>query len=150
MMTDWDLRLTKWSSDTDQVAIKSIREQVFILEQNVPVELEWDELDAQCIHCLVFDQHGKPIATARILNENALAHIGRMAVLKSYRRQGIGTCMLNKLLEQARLNAVKTVILNAQTTAIVFYERAGFVVVGDEFDDAGIPHYKMTLQIGGC
>lgn len=150
MMTDWDITLTQWSTHADQVAMKSIREQVFILEQNVPVELEWDDLDAQCIHCLVFNADKTPIATARIHNENTLAHIGRMAVLKPYRQQGVATSMLSSLLEQARLNGVKTVVLNAQTTAIGFYQRAGFVAVGDEFDDAGIPHYKMTLKIGGC
>jgi len=146
--TDWQIILTNWSKLDDQNAIKTIREHVFIIEQNVPVELEWDELDAQCMHCLVSTSDGKPIATARLFNHKTDAHIGRMAVLKPYRKQGIGTSMLTTLVEQARINNVKTISLNAQTTAVTFYKQIGFVSEGDEFDDAGIPHFKMTLQLG--
>ena len=148
MITNWQVKLTNWSTISDQEAMKSIRKKVFVIEQAVPEELEWDELDADCLHCLISTEQGKPIATARIQCDTAQAHIGRMAVLKPYRQQGVGTLMLRTLLEQAQLNGVKQVAINAQTTAIAFYERLGFMPVGNEFDDAGIPHYKMTLQLG--
>jgi len=148
MPTDWQVRLADWSTISDQKAIKSIREEVFVIEQSVPVELEWDELDAQCLHCLVAADNGKPIATARLYQDKKQAQIGRMAVLMAYRHQGVGTLMLNALLEQAQQNGVKEVSINAQTTAIAFYQRLGFIQFGDEFDDAGIPHYKMTLKLG--
>jgi len=148
MATSWQVKLTNWSTINDQEAIRLIREKVFIEEQAVPVELEWDELDADCLHCLVSIEDGKPVATARLHNNKSVTHIGRMAVLKPYRQQGVGTLMLETLLEQAQLNGVKEVAINAQTTAITFYQRLGFMSVGDEFDDAGIPHYKMTLKLG--
>ncbi len=148
MPTKWHIRLTKWSKLNDQEAIKSIREQVFINEQNVPVELEWDNLDEQCLHCLVSDADGISVATARLLQDKKHAHIGRMAVLKPYRQQGIGSMMLTTLLEQAKKIGVIKIDINAQTSAMSFYQRAGFIAVGDKFDDAGIPHYKMTLQLG--
>ena len=148
MPTNWQVRLADWSTISDQKAIKSIREEVFIIEQSVPVELEWDELDAQCLHCLVVAEDEKPVATARLYQDKTQGQIGRMAVLMAYRHQGIGTLMLNALLEQAQQNGVKEVFINAQTTAIAFYQRLGFIQLGDEFDDAGIPHYKMTLKLG--
>ncbi len=148
MPTDWQVSLTNWSKLNDQTSIKAIREKVFIIEQSVPIELEWDELDEQCIHCLTKDKKGTAVATARIHVNESVGHIGRMAVLKPYRRQGIGTLMLNKLLEHAQNNAVKEIHINAQTVAMPFYIRIGFMAVGEQFDDAGIPHYQMRLKIG--
>jgi len=147
MTTSWHSKITNWSTLNDREAIKAIREAVFIEEQHVPVELEWDGLDEKCLHLLACNPHGNGVATARMLLDHSTAHIGRMSVLKPYRHQGAGTSMLTSLLEQARLAGVKEVILNAQTTALGFYQRYGFVTVGDEFDDAGIPHYKMVLKI---
>jgi len=147
MATNWKIRLANWSTITDQKIIKYIREQVFIIEQSVPTELEWDEFDMQSLHCIVSDNNGKPAATARLFNKETEAQIGRMAVLKPYRRNGLGRLMLNTLLEQAIIKSVKHISINAQTVAIPFYLRFGFKVVGDEFDDAGIPHYKMILQL---
>lgn len=148
MPTNWQVSLTNWSKLNDQALMKTIREKVFIIEQSVPIELEWDGLDEQCIHCLTKTAGGTAIATARMHISGSIGHIGRMAVLKPYRQQGIGTLMLNKLLEHAQKNAVKAIHINAQTTAIAFYERIGFIAVGEQFDDAGIPHYQMTLKIG--
>jgi len=147
MTTSWHAKIADWSKLNEQAAIKAVRQQVFIVEQHVPVELEWDELDGSCLHLLVSNANESNIATARMYIENTLAYIGRMAVLKPYRRQGIGSLMLHTLLEQAQLNAVKEVMLNAQTVAIDFYEQHGFQATGDEFLDAGIPHYKMTKYL---
>ena len=147
MTTSWYVKIADWSKLEEQEAIKAVRQQVFIIEQNVPVELEWDELDKVCLHLLVSGTGINNIATARMHIEQDLAHIGRMSVLKPYRRQGIGSLMLKMLLEQASINGVKKVMLNAQTVAVGFYQQHGFVLVGDEFQDAGIPHYQMQKQI---
>jgi len=147
MTTSWHIKIANWSKLSDRKAIKAIRETVFIDEQNVPIELEWDDLDDECLHLLVTDRQTNGIATARMQEKNTTAHIGRMSVLKPYRRQGIGSLMLEKLLEQARQSGVKEIELNAQTAAIHFYQRYGFVSIGEEFQDAGIPHYKMILHM---
>ena len=147
MTTSWHVKIADWSKLNEQEAIKAIRQQVFIIEQHVPVELEWDEFDTECLHLLVSSNKINDVATARMHTTQSTAHIGRMAVLKPYRQQGIGSLMLETLLEQAGLLGVKEIKLNAQTTAIGFYQRYGFITVGDEFPDAGIPHYKMVLDI---
>ena len=147
MTTSWHAEIADWSKLDQQAAIKAVRQQVFIVEQSVPVELEWDELDVDCLHLLVANAETKGLATARMHVEETTAHIGRMAVLKEHRQQGIGSLMLETLLEQAGLLGVKEIKLNAQTAAIGFYQRYGFITIGDEFPDAGIPHYKMVLHI---
>jgi len=147
MTTSWHVKIADWSKLDEQEAIKAVRQQVFIIEQQVPVELEWDGLDTECLHLLVSCDKTNDVATARMHKTQRTAHIGRMAVLKPYRQQGIGSLMLKTLLEQAGLLAVKEIKLNAQTLAIGFYQRHGFDAVGDEFLDAGIPHYKMVLDI---
>jgi predicted GNAT family N-acyltransferase len=124
--------------------IKIIRETVFIKEQNVPVELEWEDEDYSAIHIIARDNNDKVIATARLLNNG---HIGRMAVLKPFRHQSIGSEMLNKLLEKSKSLGLSRVFLNAQSTAVEFYKRAGFEVQGEEFMDAGIPHYRMDKSL---
>lgn len=124
--------------------IKNIRETVFIKEQNVPEELEWEDKDYSAIHIIARDNNGQVIATARLLDNG---HIGRMAVLKMFRCQGIGTEMLNKLLEKSKQLGLNHVFLNAQSTAIGFYKNSGFVVRGEEFMDAGIPHYRMDKSL---
>jgi len=147
MTTSWHVKIADWSKLNEQEAIKAVRQQVFIIEQHVPIDLEWDELDAECLHLLVSGDRINAVATARMHTTQDTAHIGRMAVLKPYRQQGIGSLMLETLLEQAGFLGVEQIKLNAQTKAIGFYQRYGFVAVGDEFPDAGIPHYKMVLDI---
>ena len=124
--------------------IKHVRETVFIKEQNVPVELEWDDADHTALHVIAKTNNGDAIATARLL-ENG--HIGRMAVLEAFRFKGIGTRMLNTLLEKARESGFYQVFLNAQTSAVGFYQKSGFNPEGDEFLDAGIPHYRMVKEL---
>jgi len=145
-----EIRIADWHDPKDQAAIRNIREQVFIREQNVPAELEWDELDAVCIHLLVSLPGGKAIATSRILfpETGKNAYIGRISVLAEYRHQGIASDMLNILKEITKKNNTFEMIqLNAQTTAIPFYTQHGFSPVGEEFLDADIPHYKMFYTI---
>ena len=127
-----------WQNARD--ALSAIREQVFIKEQNVPPDLEWDELDATCIHIIAFDSANQPIGTARML---ANGHIGRMAVLTHARHQGVGTKLLEHLIELAKQMDLPQVFLHAQTHAMGFYAKQGFEPVGEEFFEANIPHRKM-------
>lgn len=127
----------------DQGILRSIRETVFVKEQNVPVDLEWDGLDPICTHVIAYVNGRTPVATGRLLPDG---HIGRLAVLKPWRRRGIGSNILQSLIAIAKSRGIATCALNAQTHAIAFYECHGFVVEGEEFDDAGIPHRHMVLR----
>jgi len=138
----YQLRLVRW--EDAKPLLRGIRETVFIQEQQVPVELEWDEFDSVSIHVLASTLDGKPVGTARLLPDG---HIGRMAVLKERRGEGIGSAMLHCLLDTARQHEMKEVKLNAQITAQPFYEKFGFQSIGDEFMEAGIPHIKMFLAL---
>lgn len=124
--------------------IRPIRTTVFIHEQQVPEELEWDGLDSDCAHVLAFNECGDAIGTARMRSNG---RIGRMAVLKDWRGRGVGRALLQMLLDLAVQQGLPRVTLSAQTHAIGFYERAGFHAVGEPFIDAGIPHRKMERDI---
>ena len=126
------------------IPMRAIRAAVFIDEQNVPVELEWDGLDVQCLHVVAESATGEAVGTGRLLPDG---HIGRMAVLKSWRGRGVGRALLLELLTAAGERGHERVELNAQTRAIKFYARFGFSVVGDEFMDAGIPHRIMRMEL---
>jgi len=119
-----------------------IREQVFIREQGVPSDLEWDGLDQDAIHLLAVTPTQQAVGTVRILNNG---HIGRMAVLNEWRNQGIGHQLLKQILEVARQLGLEQVFLAAQTTAVDFYSRYGFIPEGEVFLDAGIDHQNMRL-----
>jgi len=125
-------------------AIKTVREQVFIQEQHVPEELEWDEQDAKAIHVVAYNENDQVIGTARLLADG---HIGRMAVLEAWRKNGVGSAMLEKLLLLAQQRSLSKVFLHAQTSAIGFYDHHGFRVLGEEFMDAGIPHRYMEKDL---
>ena len=137
----FEIRLARWPRDRE--ALRLIREQVFVEEQGVPLELEWDGLDPRCLHLLAEDAGGNPIGTGRLLPDG---HIGRMAVLAPWRGRGVGTALLRRLMEEGRKLGYPELVLNAQVSAISFYERAGFEVEGPVFDDAGIPHRRMVWR----
>jgi len=140
----YQLQLVRWNEAAP--LLKIVRESVFIQEQQVPVELEWDEFDPVCVHVLASTPDGTPVGTARLLPDG---HIGRMAVMKAWRGKGIGRAMLQCLLDTARQNAIAEIRLNSQVSAKPFYQRFGFQVSGDEFMEAGIPHVKMFLSFSG-
>jgi predicted GNAT family N-acyltransferase len=123
---------------------RPVREKVFIEEQNVPRELEWDEWDERGDHAVAFDARGSAIGTARLLPD---CRIGRMAVLKEWRGQGVGAALLAAMLERARQRSMACVTLHAQSRAAGFYRRFGFSERGGEFFEAGIPHVEMTLEL---
>lgn len=135
------MKIVNWASAERQ--IKPVREAVFIKEQHVPVELEWDGLDITCTQILSFLDDDTPVGTARLLPNG---HIGRMAVLNNYRNHGIGSAMLDTLLVYAKEHQISDLFLFAQTQAIPFYEQHGFTATGDIFMDAGIPHQKMIYN----
>ncbi|MBL8501676.1 MAG: GNAT family N-acetyltransferase [Nitrosomonas sp.] len=125
-------------------ALRAVRTAVFIREQQIPEELEWDQFDAVSVHALAVNNTGQPVGTARLLPDG---HIGRMAVLKEWRGQGLGSALLTTLLRVLIKRRQFEAQLHAQTSAIPFYKKFGFQVVGKEFMEAGIPHIKMTLSI---
>lgn len=124
--------------------LRAVRYRVFVEEQGVPEDLEWDGLDGQCRHVLARSANGTPIGTGRLLPDG---HIGRMAVLPDWRRNGIGRAILRELLGIARARGDCAAILHAQTHAIDFYRREQFAVTSPEFMEAGIPHVEMRLPL---
>lgn len=130
----------------DWEACYAIRKTVFVEEQAVPLELELDEYDDVATHFLLRDGDA-PLATARLLDKHGLAKIGRVAVLKEARGRGLGLVLMRAVLEEARRQGFTEAVLDSQTYAIPFYERMGFVAEGEEFDDAGIPHYLMRRRL---
>ncbi len=132
------LRITDWS--TDAPSLRAVRMAVFVVEQNIPETLEWDEHDPVSVHALAEAMDGTPIGCGRLLSDG---HIGRMAVLANWRGQGVGAALLEALLELAGERNVVRVRLHAQTRAMPFYARFGFAPVGDAFTEAGIPHQTM-------
>lgn len=124
--------------------LRAIREAVFIGEQNVPVALEWDGKDDDCRHALALSLNGDAIGCGRMLSDG---HIGRIAVLPQWRKQKVGTAIMEALLNEARARGYEQVEVDAQRYAIPFYRNFGFVEYGDEFIDAGMPHKKMSLKL---
>lgn len=124
--------------------LKSVRDAVFIDEQGIAPELEWDGLDDACRHALVLSLQGEAIGCGRMMPNG---HIGRIAVLKKWRGQKVGTAIVEALLKEARARGYSEVDVDAQTHAVPFYHRFGFVEEGVVFEDAGLPHIKMRLKL---
>lgn len=141
-MDEFSIRVVGWNEFKDDIA--HVRELVFVREQGVPRTLEWDGLDANCIHVLARARNGSPIGTARMCDSG---HIGRMSVLRPWRGRGVGSAMLRLLMDTAREKGVGRLVLNAQTSAVDFYAAHGFLAAGDEFLDAGIPHRRMWYAL---
>lgn len=138
---NFEIREVTWLEAEDQLRI--IRTQVFIVEQSVPEDMEWDGLDDEAVHLLAVCPDGTVVGTVRLLLDG---HIGRMAVVKGWRNQGVGRALLARVLDIASMKGMNHIELNAQSTALGFYEKAGFHRVGEEFLDAGIPHYRMSYR----
>jgi predicted GNAT family N-acyltransferase len=127
-------------------ALRAVREPVFVQEQQVPIELEWDDLDPHCVHVLARDREGRPIGTGRLTPERK---IGRMAVLPEWRGKGVGEALLQSLIDEALHHRLPEVRLNAQVSAIGFYAKHGFVPYGERFMEAGIEHQSMRRILRG-
>lgn len=124
----------------DEASIRAIRTAVFVREQGIDADLEWDGKDADCVHLLAYDMDGNAIATARM---QADGHIGRMAVLPDWRGRGVGSALLMMLIDRAAAHDLDEVYLSAQTSAASFYHLHGFIASSEEFTAAGIPHIYM-------
>lgn len=135
------VELGDWASMAP--ALEAIRREVFIVEQQVPEEMEWDADDASCVHALAL-LDGHAVGCGRLLPDG---HIGRMAVRAPFRSTGVGRALLQALVAEARRRGMRELVLHAQTHALRFYEAQGFVADGPEFDEAGIPHRRMSQAL---
>lgn len=143
------IRITLGDWATLQPIAQAIRYEVFVIEQNIPAALEWDDMDALCLHAVAYDAQAQAIGTGRLLPDG---HIGRMAVKKIARGSGTGGAILQALMDAAQKRGDAVVMLNAQSQAEAFYARHGFTRDGAEFFEAGIPHIHMRrlfLSIAG-
>ncbi len=141
-----EVRLGAWSELA--VPAQAIRTAVFIEEQQIPAEMEWDDGDADAIHAVAFNRLGRALATGRMLEHvPGVAKIGRMAVVAGSRHNGVGRDVLEALLGAARARGEREAMLHAQMSAATFYERAGFTRRGPVFDEVGIAHVEMIRAI---
>ena len=125
-----------------------IRTRVFVEEQRIPADLEWDELDRTSLHAVVFNRLGQPLATGRLLQPKpGQAQIGRMAVHQVLRGAGLGEQVLRALAAAAHARGDREVVLHAQTSAEGFYKRLGFRSHGEVYEEAGIPHVDMAAAL---
>lgn len=137
-MPDCTIVCADWVREREPLGY--VRRKVFIEEQGVPEQMEWDADDAVSLHFLALDRAGSPIGCARLLPDG---HVGRMAVLPAWRGRGVGRALLDAAILAARARGDAVVRLSAQTHAVGFYIRAGFVAEGDAYEEAGIPHVAM-------
>lgn len=139
-----DFRIEPADYKADLNALRAVRETVFVAEQQVPIDEEWDEIDPVCRHLLARDTADRPIGTARMSRDGK---IGRIAVVSEWRGRGVGAALLRTLLEQARDQGLPEVQLSAQVSALEFYRKYGFADFGERFMDAGIEHQSMRRAI---
>lgn len=139
-MNEISVRIADWQKDNAD--IRRIRDSVFVVEQAVSPELEWDAEDAEAVHFLAFEGEFA-VGTARLLPDG---HIGRVAVLKDWRGLKIGDALLEAAIIEAERRGLTEQRLSAQVHALPFYERHGFVVVSEEYLDVGIPHADMLRR----
>ena len=141
-----DVRTGAWDALGAQA--RAVRTEVFIDEQKIPLEMEWDAADASAIHAVASNRFGLALATGRLLQEApGVARIGRMAAIQAVRGSGVGRAVLDALMQAARARGDREVRLHAQTSAQGFYARAGFVPIGAVFEEAGIAHVEMARDL---
>ena len=129
--------------DQLQQDAKLIRTQVFICEQGITEADEWDDQDVISQHFVIYDQD-QPIATARLLQNHS---VGRVAVVKAYRGQGLGQMIMLEIISYAQKQRRSVLTLSSQVHAISFYKKLGFTVQGNSYDECGIPHIEMTMSL---
>jgi len=143
MENNLKVEIVKWIDEHE--SLKMIRQKVFIEEQKVTSQLEWDGMDEEAIHFLAF-KNEKAIGCARAFVIKNHMQLGRMAVLKKYRREGVGTALIDKVITTAKLNQLSAIYISAQCHAIDFYKKFGFEVTSDIYLDAEILHRDMKLN----
>lgn len=137
------IRIVTTRYTQDQAGIQTVRQRVFIEEQGIDPAEEWDAHDATAIFAIALDESNQVIGTARLLEGGK---IGRMAVLPEYRRQGVGSALLQHLLAIARQQGYACINLSAQQSVMAFYAKQGFLPVGSPHEEVGIPHQNMQLM----
>jgi YbgC/YbaW family acyl-CoA thioester hydrolase len=141
-----DVRVGSWAALGGDA--QKIRAAVFVQEQKIPAEMEWDAADTTCVHAVAYNRFGVPLATGRLLEHvPGVAKIGRMAVVQTMRGSRIGRHVLDALMHAARERGDREVLLHAQLSAAPFYARAGFGERGPQFEEAGIPHVEMVRSL---
>ncbi len=143
MENNLKVEIVKWIDEHD--SLKMIRQKVFIEEQKVTSQLEWDGMDEEAIHFLAF-KNEKAIGCARAFVIKNHMQLGRMAVLKAYRGESVGTALIEKVITTAKLNQLSAIYISAQCHAIDFYKKFGFEVTSDIYLDAEIQHRDMKLE----
>ena len=137
------IEIVKWIDEYELLTM--IREKVFIEEQEVTSQLEWDGMDKDAIHFLAFkDKKGVGCARAFVIQNRM--QLGRMAVLREYRGEGIGSALIETAMTLAKLNQLSGIYISARCHAIDFYKKFGFEVTSDIYLDAEIPHRDMKLN----
>ncbi|MFC5214619.1 GNAT family N-acetyltransferase [Streptomyces coerulescens] len=141
----------------DREACFTVRKEVFVVEQGVPQEIEYDAHDTDAVHVLAVREDGLPLGTGRLLYGEAAAaktdgdpsvgSLGRLAVTREARGLGVGAALVRAIEDAARARGLAAVDLHAQTHALGFYERLGYVPYGPEFPDAGMPHRAMRRAL---
>ena len=140
------IRQGSW--DELQIAARQLRTEVFLQEQRVPVDMEWDAADLTAVHAVSFNRLGMPVATARLLRQGpGVARIGRMAVTRVLRGLNLGRDILRALMQAAERRGDQEVVLHAQCAAEGFYRRQGFASRGEPFEEAGIAHIEMVCAL---
>jgi len=143
------IQIHKANWEVDREKLYSVRYTVFVEEQKVPEEIEEDELDPVARHLLATLEDGTPIGTARWTDEgDGDIRVGRVAVLRAWRRYGVGSLLMAAVLEDAKNAGFLTAHLHAQVSSIPFYSNLGFSQTDDpEFEEAGIPHRMMERKL---
>jgi len=137
----------KWLYPGDDLTdAYAIRSKVFIEEQNVPPELEMDEIDSITDHVVLYTKDNIPVATGRIVWEEDNVTLGRIAVLQLFRGSGYGALVVQQLVDKVFAKGFSEVHLHSQTHAVGFYEKLGFIPYGGIYEDAGIPHRSMVYR----
>ena len=138
-----NVSITQVSWREAENSLREVRQLVFVEEQAVAPEFEWDELDESAVHLLAL-KNNQPIACLRIID---FKKIGRMAVLKKWRGIGLGAALLLEAVVICKNQGSKNIYLSAQTHAIEFYRKAGFKVTSEKYCDVQIPHVDMRLDL---
>ena len=141
-----EIKIGSWAELGKDAAL--VRTEVFVQEQRVPQEMEWDADDQTAVHALAYNRMRQPLATGRLLESTSgVAKIGRMAVKRVLRGSHVGRDILNALMGAAKARGDSEILLHAQRSAQGFYERVGFTVRGEPFDEVGIPHIEMFRRL---
>ncbi|MER5909469.1 GNAT family N-acetyltransferase [Streptomyces sp. NPDC001982] len=156
MTTPYEVRVAE--DPADREACFAVRKEVFVVEQGVPQDLEYDAYDATAVHVLAIRADGVPLGTGRLLygaeaaaektgGDLSVGSLGRLAVAREARGLGVGVALVRAIEEAARARGLAAVDLHAQTHALGFYERLGYEAYGPEYLEAGIPHQAMRRAL---